>query len=417
MSDTSFSEFFDPNTLNDANLDALLLNPDMYRETALQYPPSHVESSDDEPDKQREVVSDSLAKNSRQLLHAHLYNYLLQNGYTEAAVTLLNEAKVPHAPKKPSSQKGDQYGEIIREYSVTRNTEAEVKKETGGDNEHSEPLETNMVMYSPDTFLLEWWQLLWDMQSSVNHQMGETVVVPKAGKAPNMGLNINMPLPGTPLLKPEITEDQKTQPQLRKQMRMQHLRMQTQLLLPVASGSVPSSLAPKTSITGVQSPPGSHQPAKSISTPTQILGGTSNTSKPDWSENPETRMSTPSVNPANYTTQQQQQLLLQQQFLQYQGKPEGALPTNQMNAYLMQQKQQQMQQQMQQQLLSQQFQQQQRQLAAQGKISLPLANLTPQQLQQLQMQQNSTGSQHQMSQAMVNRGLMQQQMNLQQRQM
>lgn len=41
------------------------------------------------------VVSDANARNSRQLLHAHVYNYLVKNGHYATARQFLREADVP----------------------------------------------------------------------------------------------------------------------------------------------------------------------------------------------------------------------------------------------------------------------------------------------------------------------------------
>lgn len=87
------------------------------------------------------VVSDAMAINSRQLLYAHLYNYLLQNNYYETAKQFLREAEVPlsnlNNPKSPNSNS--------------------LSLSNLGPNQL---LKSKMIISSPDTFLLEWWQSL-----------------------------------------------------------------------------------------------------------------------------------------------------------------------------------------------------------------------------------------------------------------
>lgn len=87
------------------------------------------------------VVSDAMAINSRQLLYAHLYNYLLQNNYYETAKQFLREAEVPlsnlNNPKSPNNNS----------LSLTN---------LGA----NQLLKSKMIISSPDTFLLEWWQSL-----------------------------------------------------------------------------------------------------------------------------------------------------------------------------------------------------------------------------------------------------------------
>lgn len=43
----------------------------------------------------RVFVSDAMAKNSKQLLYAHIYNYLIKNNYWNSAAKFLSEADLP----------------------------------------------------------------------------------------------------------------------------------------------------------------------------------------------------------------------------------------------------------------------------------------------------------------------------------
>ncbi|ABN68634.2 predicted protein, partial [Scheffersomyces stipitis CBS 6054] len=91
------------------------------------------------------VVSDVFAKDSHQLLMAHLYNYLKQAGLHESAKSLLSESSnVPNNIKNNSPRQG-----------VT---------------------DTQMVINassSTDPFLLEWWSLLWTVQSNMNPALNQ----------------------------------------------------------------------------------------------------------------------------------------------------------------------------------------------------------------------------------------------------
>lgn len=84
------------------------------------------------------VVSDSLAKDPQQLLLAHLYNYMKENGMNESAMALLSETNVPN------------------------NSEESI----------SLP-DAEMLIGSSKTFLLEWWCLMWTMQSTMNPNLNQ----------------------------------------------------------------------------------------------------------------------------------------------------------------------------------------------------------------------------------------------------
>jgi len=87
------------------------------------------------------VVSDAMAVNSRQLLYAHIYNYLLQNNYYETAKRFLKEAEVPLSN--------------LNNPKATNNNSLNLK-----DLGPNQLLKSKMIISSPDTFLLEWWQSL-----------------------------------------------------------------------------------------------------------------------------------------------------------------------------------------------------------------------------------------------------------------
>lgn len=92
------------------------------------------------------LVSDAMAKNSRQLLYAHIYNYLIQHKYYDTSRRLLDEADVPLSKPFP---------------------EDEVKS--------NELLHAKMLMNSRDTFLCEWWESLWTLHHYVESQPVEKI--------------------------------------------------------------------------------------------------------------------------------------------------------------------------------------------------------------------------------------------------
>ncbi|SCU90518.1 LAMI_0E02432g1_1 [Lachancea mirantina] len=97
------------------------------------------------------LISDAMAKNSRQLLYAHIYNYLLHHKYYEAARRLLDEADVPLSKTVPQAV----YGQ-------------------------DELLYAKMLMNSPSTFLFEWWESLWTLHEFIEAQPIEQVSGPRA---------------------------------------------------------------------------------------------------------------------------------------------------------------------------------------------------------------------------------------------
>lgn len=121
------------------------------------------------------LVSDAMAKNSRQLLYAHIYNYLLENKHYETAKKFLKEADVPLSKDLPNN---------------------------GLNN--SQLFYAKMLMDSPDTFLLEWWESLWTLHEFVETQPAETVtnshpfnerIAPILPQRPNQGTVSPQPMP------------------------------------------------------------------------------------------------------------------------------------------------------------------------------------------------------------------------------
>ncbi|SCW01890.1 LAFE_0E09516g1_1 [Lachancea fermentati] len=110
--------------------------------------PNHLDSDSPGGPKfnQNALVSDAMAKNSRQLLYAHIYNYLIQHKYYDTARRLLNEADVPLS--KTLSDEGPKEDELLH---------------------------AKMLMNSKDTFLFEWWQSLWTLHDFVESQPTETI--------------------------------------------------------------------------------------------------------------------------------------------------------------------------------------------------------------------------------------------------
>ena len=147
-------------------------------------------------------VSDAMASNSKELLYAHVYNYLLENKYYETARQFLREADVPitrnleasNDKNSTSNSNGNCNGNI----SATKNSdqqgkenekvkETEAETETDGDRDNqdlrqlleklpqNQLLRSKMIINSPDTFLLEWWQLFHLLNDFIESSSNETL--------------------------------------------------------------------------------------------------------------------------------------------------------------------------------------------------------------------------------------------------
>ncbi|KAL3234850.1 hypothetical protein RNJ44_02638 [Nakaseomyces bracarensis] len=97
-------------------------------------------------DQERYLVSDAMAKNSRQLLFAHIYNYLIRNKFYATASDFLKEVDIP----------------------LSTADRIEKIKGTSGKSREEEELEgeipdfllkPEMLLNSSDTFLVEWWEI------------------------------------------------------------------------------------------------------------------------------------------------------------------------------------------------------------------------------------------------------------------
>ncbi|CCF60604.1 hypothetical protein KAFR_0K02480 [Kazachstania africana CBS 2517] len=90
------------------------------------------------------AVSDAMANNSRQLLYSHIYHYLLENKHYKTAKKFLQEAQLPLSAVDGSSTVSN--------------------KNSGNNTLNSQSLKpdhlvkSKMIINSPDTFLVEWWQ-------------------------------------------------------------------------------------------------------------------------------------------------------------------------------------------------------------------------------------------------------------------
>lgn len=186
--------------------------------TNRMYPPSSVE-----PEKNAisslppNVVSDALAKDPHQLLLAHLYNYLKENGMHELAKLLLSETgRVPNntgmqKPLLPHNQEG---------------------------------IDTKILISSKDTFLLEWWCLMWTIQLSMNPNlnqmfnrprmpMGAANIPQPPSQTPNdqIPVLLQMQLQGPASMNPDAMQLQNQQLQMQLQMQLQQQQpMQQQQL-------------------------------------------------------------------------------------------------------------------------------------------------------------------------------------------
>ncbi|QLQ78023.1 hypothetical protein HG537_0A02700 [Torulaspora globosa] len=132
----------------------------------------------------RMMVSDAMAKNSRQLLNAHIYNYLIENKRYETARQFLLEADVPLSEERSD---GEESGYV------------ETKLEGGGDL-----LPASMMMDCADTFLHEWWECFNCLQKYVDNTPLEELkddnrhrepIVPLVPVNPNAFGNMGNPTP------------------------------------------------------------------------------------------------------------------------------------------------------------------------------------------------------------------------------
>lgn len=106
----------------------------------------------DGQDEVKVVVSDAMAKNSRQLLNAHVYNYLIVNERFDTARQFLLEADVP----------------VFEERNRSNEERVRRKQELNGDL-----LPAKMLMDCKETFLYEWWESFDSLQKFVDNTPSE----------------------------------------------------------------------------------------------------------------------------------------------------------------------------------------------------------------------------------------------------
>ncbi|KAG7810371.1 hypothetical protein KL921_002866 [Ogataea angusta] len=98
------------------------------------------------------TVSDSTAVNSRELLNAYVYDFILKSGFTATASAFFKEANIPviHSEKRPTnSPPGSATGTPDLPASF-------------------------MTMDAPQGFLYEWWQIFWDVFNARTQRGGTT---------------------------------------------------------------------------------------------------------------------------------------------------------------------------------------------------------------------------------------------------
>lgn len=131
------------------------------------------------------VVSDAMAKNSRQLLNAHIYNYLVENKRYDTAKQFLLEADVPVFEERNRNDEG----------RVRMKRQKEVDADL---------LPAKMLMDCKDTFLYEWWESFDSLQSFVDNTPSEAFQGRNAQREPIVPLapsnmsSYNMMGTGTP---------------------------------------------------------------------------------------------------------------------------------------------------------------------------------------------------------------------------
>ena len=106
------------------------------------------------------MVTDSCAVNSKELLNAYIYDYLLKSGFNKSAMKLFQEAGIPVVPSAGASDAG---------------AGSPVKKEKDGSNKSSDKLpRAKMTMDTPQRFLYEWWMIFWDVFNARTERGGST---------------------------------------------------------------------------------------------------------------------------------------------------------------------------------------------------------------------------------------------------
>ncbi|CAI4706794.1 BAM_G0041890.mRNA.1.CDS.1 [Saccharomyces cerevisiae] len=101
----------------------------------------------------RVFVSDAMAKNSKQLLYAHIYNYLIKNNYWNSAAKFLSEADLPLSRINGSaSGEKTSLNASLKQGLMDIASKGDIVSEDG-------LLPSKMLMDANDTFLLEWWEI------------------------------------------------------------------------------------------------------------------------------------------------------------------------------------------------------------------------------------------------------------------
>lgn len=87
------------------------------------------------------VVRDSAAANSKELLNAYIYDFLLKSGYNSSAASFLNEANVPVIKNNEK---------IFDKFQLMNSKQGLLPK-------------SKMTMNTPEGFIYEWWHIFWDI--------------------------------------------------------------------------------------------------------------------------------------------------------------------------------------------------------------------------------------------------------------
>jgi len=96
------------------------------------------------------TVTDSCAVNSKELLNAYIYDYLLKSGFNESAMKLFQEAGIP-VVSSPGGKDTMPSGPAKKE------------KDSDADKGAEKLPHAKMTMDTPQGFLYEWWMIFWDV--------------------------------------------------------------------------------------------------------------------------------------------------------------------------------------------------------------------------------------------------------------
>lgn len=120
-------------------------------------------------------ISDSQAINSKQLLNAYVYDFLIKSKLPQTAKIFVNEAEIPSIPSHLSPNNNGGGGSNSNSPHSTRNSPQVNNISNPSTPNPNLPKDHNLPNLSvaidaPQGFLFEWWEIFWDVfQAKNNH--------------------------------------------------------------------------------------------------------------------------------------------------------------------------------------------------------------------------------------------------------